>query len=863
MSLDFDLLFTLRETQLQHGLRADDFAKYHHYLTGRIQTLRKQLKLTSQHPAPPSRRGGKRAASASSSKSQPAAAAAAQGGNKSNKNKNGAYDKSNPNSRATYIPPKPVTEALAAKDPKAITLLALQCERTWAESEELNHAASSAGSELLQRHNNSAALARRHSRARLARTEDHVARLVKIVDAVGSDTLKRQAAAYAHSMRGRNLFAHGSYEAARAEFISARALFHGLILDASIKIAEKSVAAAAAAATAASSSSPAQRGAGKKSSGEETSAAAAAAAQTIVVELRTECDDRIITCLRRLGLDSNSYRPPMETGAKKQAAAPGGGGGKEEVDSSASLSWLGRSLPVSSFFQVQNALRRFEAIGAFDSAAALMQAAAAVEDNNGVDGLAYWVFQQQSAFNKQQDSFDRAVGALNDALDAVATQIAAVSGAAGTVGAGAGATAAAAAAAASVLGGDIVNQLRLTQHCLRFRSLMCAVTRGYLAAWSFGARFLLGEELLVTAAGAAGSSASSSSSSSSLSGGSGKKKGGAGGGRLTRLPPKQLTGLPATGVFAPSEAKKELAFSVQHVVSPVDVVKLFDKVLSFLEEATLLPGVEEDSRTDVDLLTKRISADRLFFAAKGWEVVALSSGGSSNKQQQQAANDAAAQEEAQRKSDALDRCISSLTGCATLLDLKKLKISEAESNAASQTWAKRFGFVCPIFCIPHAQQLRRATSARACATAVASAPPQLAGATAPVELIASRSASASSNSSSSNKAASKKRGAVVAASDRLDEPVACVAFSQFPPDFQAAPCKPAFVDVAGTYANDYTLDLFAAPQHQQQKQAAPAKSQQHAHATSSAPSAAGGAGAKTQQQQQQQGGSWFSWLRGQ
>src|SRR3989338_3956333 len=47
--VSFDLLYAIRETQLQHGLRSDDFAKYHHYCTGRIKTLRKQLKLSNAH----------------------------------------------------------------------------------------------------------------------------------------------------------------------------------------------------------------------------------------------------------------------------------------------------------------------------------------------------------------------------------------------------------------------------------------------------------------------------------------------------------------------------------------------------------------------------------------------------------------------------------------------------------------------------------------------------------------------------------------------------------------------------------------------------------------------------------------------
>ncbi|ORC93679.1 uncharacterized protein TM35_000015560 [Trypanosoma theileri] len=43
--MDFDLSLLLKEIQLQHGLRAEDYARYHRYTTNRLSTLRHQLGL--------------------------------------------------------------------------------------------------------------------------------------------------------------------------------------------------------------------------------------------------------------------------------------------------------------------------------------------------------------------------------------------------------------------------------------------------------------------------------------------------------------------------------------------------------------------------------------------------------------------------------------------------------------------------------------------------------------------------------------------------------------------------------------------------------------------------------------------------
>ncbi len=265
---------------------------------------------------------------------------------------------------------------------------------------------------------------------------------------------------------------------------------------------------------------------------------------------------------------------------------------------------------------------------------------------------------------------------------------------------------------------------------------------------------------------------------------------------------------------------------VQHIVSPVDVVKLFDSVLATISEALLLPGVDDDPT--VELLQDCVRADRLFFVAKGWQVVA----------------DPAL----------LPRCISALTHAEGLLTSKKSAPALALLN---ETWKQRFGAsACPpVLSVPRATLLSRVVAAKTSAMAFASAP-QLAAMRA-AELAASPKAKGGSGAGAKERDedaadAPPANAATASAAENLQEFVACTAFTQFPPDFQVAPCKAAFVDIAGTYAEEYypTAD------------GGPAASATVAGKSNSG-AAAGGA-------QQQQGGAkpaeaaagWFGWLRG-
>lgn len=47
MTIDLDVTLFIKETQLQHGLRAEDYLRYHHYTTNRLAALRHQLNLSN------------------------------------------------------------------------------------------------------------------------------------------------------------------------------------------------------------------------------------------------------------------------------------------------------------------------------------------------------------------------------------------------------------------------------------------------------------------------------------------------------------------------------------------------------------------------------------------------------------------------------------------------------------------------------------------------------------------------------------------------------------------------------------------------------------------------------------------------
>lgn len=815
-SISFDLLSSIRETQLQNGLRSDDFTKYHAYCTTRIKTLRKQLKLSNAHKIVSTSRKRKHSSSAHASSG------------KNNKNNNNVASNSNSNDNknrprsktpraprpGTYVAPTQVTEN-NCKDPRSITLLALIVERCWAESEELRLAKTGpSDSMLMQRHQSNTKMLMKHSRARLSRAVQMTKRLVEVVDKVGDEDLKNQTHAYTESIHGRFAFTSGDFATAKKHFLEARKRYHEL----AVALTKTIIAASSVTDNNTNTTNTTTSAKSATGKGEATPQQKHA----LAIDLRTECDDRIVTCMRSLGEDASSYKPSTEGSTSSSSSGGATSGNASSSSSSGSLTWLGRAVPISNF-QVQNALRRFDALDVFTNASNLLECAAAVEDTNGTDGMAWWIFQQQSAFNKMQDGFDRAVGALNDAQDAVTADLANH--------------------AKTTKASDevIIDQLRLTQHCLKFRTLMCVVTRAFLASWSLGARFLLSTELLNTKKG--GKSSSSSSSSS-------------------RLPPKRLINLPAkvtTSYPSAATASKELAFTLQHVVSPLDVVRLFDIVINSVDEALLLPGV--DGEDVVEVVKEVIRSDRLFFVAAGWQVVS-------------SASSAASSSDDSEGESALTRCVSALTHSEKILNAIEKK--HPENGKAGSDWKENFGFTCPVLAgFTRSLLVRRAAAARTGAAALTSAPELAASSTsaniAPSVVDASHKAAssvdistrikkekASPSSAAAKNAASSSNHHI--ASDKLQEFVTCSAFTQFPPDFQSAPCKPAFVDIAGTYAEDY-LGVDDSDDDEGSatttKQPAPKKQQTAAAATHNNNNKNG-----EQQPAQTGGGGWLGWLRG-
>ena len=86
MSTNLDITLLVKETQIQHGLRAEKYDRYHTYLSNRVATLRRQLNMA--------------------------------------------------NDKKKFLNKK--VPANFSADPRYLTLLTLYAERCWAESEELN-----------------------------------------------------------------------------------------------------------------------------------------------------------------------------------------------------------------------------------------------------------------------------------------------------------------------------------------------------------------------------------------------------------------------------------------------------------------------------------------------------------------------------------------------------------------------------------------------------------------------------------------------------------------------------------------------------------------------------------------------------
>ncbi|RNF12236.1 signal recognition particle subunit SRP68 [Trypanosoma conorhini] len=173
--MEFDLLLFLKEIQLQHGLRAEDYARYRRYTTNRLSTLRHQLGLVHD---------------------------------------------------SKKFQQKEITPQNATR-PEHLQLLLLCAERCWAAAEEMQE----------KRHDVARIGENKppgglppsdQFRKRLNKSVKWAWKLHEVAQAVASPRLKQEAKAYALEIKGRAAAAHGAMEDAKKYFSSAREEYYAL-----------------------------------------------------------------------------------------------------------------------------------------------------------------------------------------------------------------------------------------------------------------------------------------------------------------------------------------------------------------------------------------------------------------------------------------------------------------------------------------------------------------------------------------------------------------------------------------------------------------------------------------------------------
>ncbi|KAG5468322.1 hypothetical protein LSCM1_02302 [Leishmania martiniquensis] len=180
MAADFDLTLFIKETQLQHGLRAEDYERYHYYATNRLATLRQQLSLS--------------------------------------------------NDKKRFLH-KEVTPQNAT-DARHLMLLALYAERCWAEAE------------AMQVHLQAREMPRAGDtkkpkggvpphcqyRKRLNKSVKWATKLLEVANVVASDRVKKECTAYLKDIVGRCHASHNRFKEAKEAFLEAREAFAALRL---------------------------------------------------------------------------------------------------------------------------------------------------------------------------------------------------------------------------------------------------------------------------------------------------------------------------------------------------------------------------------------------------------------------------------------------------------------------------------------------------------------------------------------------------------------------------------------------------------------------------------------------------------
>lgn len=176
MPVSLDLLFTLKETQLQHGLRAENFARYHKYLSNRVATLRRQLKLS--------------------------------------------------NDKKKFLH-REITAANAT-DSRHLVLLALYAERCWAEAESILESIATVKRQEANGSNKGANAPagglppKEQYRKRLNKAVVWAQKLAEVTAAVADPRTQVEAKGYAAETVGRCALSHGRFADARDAFKQAR-----------------------------------------------------------------------------------------------------------------------------------------------------------------------------------------------------------------------------------------------------------------------------------------------------------------------------------------------------------------------------------------------------------------------------------------------------------------------------------------------------------------------------------------------------------------------------------------------------------------------------------------------------------------
>ena len=735
---NFDLLLSMKELQQQYGLRANDFAQYHAYLTGRIHSLRKQLKLSVTDP--PSARNVSGASKAA------AKAAAATG-------------KARP-----FVPPKQVQLSTVGNDSRSLLLMALIAERCWAESEDAQqrHANAlrsreSAGGAAGAPAGGSNCLA--YAKKRLIKAVklaqqmlDLVVLLCKQPTTVAAPGLLKEAFSYAKEMAGRCYLVHGRYEPAEDSFRATRDVFAQLYAETLM------IQAVVPPVTAAQKSAFIGR-------------------LNLLQSKVVDCDDHIVLCLQRRGLDAASYQPePLIVSDEAAAVDP-----SAAAASFNAVPWLGRTVTIASI-RCKEALREAEAASGTPLALKFLQSVFAVSSPAAADGSGFaltaellpvislhpfasdgadatggavpealWMtFQQQSALNKVVEAFDRAIAKVNDALDILKSEAK-------------GAVIASGSSADSTARKTALHQLT---HFLTYKLNGYHVWRAVMMALGLAARFAISRDFLTQQLddSAAASASSGSSPVTTLT-----------------IPPTatyRRFSFSAGGASSASLSsatafsRKDIAFNAGHLASPLDVIRMYDLAIQKAHDMLLLPGVEGNGVYGdvVEQLIQRLRCDRVYFVGHSWLTLRHDRYHTNAAAGPAAANSPATAPESSRQ--------QALDAFAATVDLA----SSIER------------------CVPATQSALVNRGRAAAVAARASTLFEVEGDIVPVGALSRVKVLQSSVVSTATSGQASRDGtAPTYAAEQPNTFAPCDGFARFPPDFQSMPSKPVFVDVAGTF----------------------------------------------------------------